>query len=242
MADKTTDAAPRAVAVPVPVVLEPGAVLAPRWVVGRVRLGDWTALLTGSPRTGAAVLLAGVVLAVSVAAMPGRVTGVVASGAATTVAWMLLAAVLPLLSYIDLRARRLPTRILYATGTLAGALLAWDVVAGDLPLAALGRAVGAGTALAVIYLAVLLVARVGSFGMGDVRFAGVAGFVLGTHSWVLAFSALLLVPPLAGIGPGLIHAARARSTSVSVPFGPFMAVGVLIAMTVPTVLVDLVVR
>jgi leader peptidase (prepilin peptidase)/N-methyltransferase len=76
-------------------------------------------------------------------------------------------------------------------------------------------------------LIVALVSR--GMGMGDVKLAGVIGIVLGSlglrYVGVAAGAAIVL----GGVG-GLIALVLGRSRKDAIPFGPYMAVGAMVAV------------
>lgn len=92
----------------------------------------------------------------------------------------------------------------------------------------------AGAASAAFFLAVALVFPAG-MGMGDVKLAGMLGFFLGPAVIVGLFLGFLLG---AVIGIGLIVAGR-KGRKSRVPFGPFLAVGAMVALFWGLPLLDL---
>jgi leader peptidase (prepilin peptidase)/N-methyltransferase len=153
--------------------------------------------------------------------------------ARSTTGWELaalgwLAVVTIPLTCVDITVRRLPdqlTATAYA-GTLS--LLAAAALSTGQP-GRLGRAALAGAVLAVAYLIVFIVSPA-SIGLGDAKLAASVGTALGWLGWpeVIAgtFTALLA----AGIyGICLLVLRRARLHDM-IAFGPFIAVGALIAI------------
>ena len=139
-------------------------------------------------------------------------------------AWQLpLAAVLVALSAIDLDLHIIPNKIIYPTAVwgLVSALL---IRPGDLPEL---LAWGAGSAF---FFLVAAIAYPAGMGMGDVRLAGVMGLYLGSAvlpAFVIAF--------FSGTAVGLAIMARhgvAEGRKMGVPFGPFLALGGIIALLV----------
>jgi leader peptidase (prepilin peptidase) / N-methyltransferase len=140
-----------------------------------------------------------------------------------------LAAALVALAAIDIEQRRLPNRIVYP-------LAAWGAVAtilvqdGGLPERL------AFAAAAFVLLLVPALARPGSIGMGDVKLSGTMGLYLGpavAPALVVAF----LGGAVAGAAIGLREGAAARKKTV--PFGPFMALGGLVALLAGPELIEL---
>ncbi|TFH69547.1 prepilin peptidase [Cellulomonas sp. HD19AZ1] len=168
------------------------------------------------------------------------VTGALFVGTAAVVGWNLalpaflyLAAISVALAVIDVDVRRLPDAIVLPSYPVAGALLAlgaWTPGVGYDGGAVLRAAVG-GAALFALYL-VLVLAKPGGMGLGDLKLAGVLGLYLGWVGWgalaVGTFAAFLL-----GGVFGLVLMAVGRAGRKSqVPFGPWMLVGAALGVAV----------
>jgi leader peptidase (prepilin peptidase)/N-methyltransferase len=145
-------------------------------------------------------------------------------------AWQLpLAAVLIALAAIDLDLHLIPNKIVYPAavwGVVSALLIRID----DFPELA---AWGAG---AFLFLLIAALAYPAGMGMGDVKLAGVMGLYLGS-SVVLA----LLVAFLSGTAVGISIMARhgvAEGRKKGVPFGPFLALGGIVALLVGPDLVE----
>ncbi len=135
-----------------------------------------------------------------------------------------LLSLMPAIALIDIRHRIIPNRLTYPALLLALPLVA---VAGfvadavDPVRGALGL---------VLYGGVLfLVAMVsGGMGIGDVKLAALIGLVLGSlglrYVGVAAGSAIAL----GGLG-GLVALGMGRSRKSAIPFGPYLAVGAVVA-------------
>jgi leader peptidase (prepilin peptidase)/N-methyltransferase len=131
---------------------------------------------------------------------------------------------------IDLEHRVIPNRLSALGAVLALALgLALDP-AGEPERLIAGVAAGG-------FLLVAALAYPGGMGMGDVKLAGVLGLCLGA-----AIAPALLIALLAGVvvGAGIMarkgaHAGR----KTAVPFGPFLALGALVAVFAGQAIVDL---
>ena len=128
------------------------------------------------------------------------------------------------LAAVDIREHRLPNRM------VAVAFLGCVVLTGVLAIASadgrvLLRALGA-SAVAVLAFAVAHI--LGGMGMGDVKFAAVTGWVLGTIGWSAVWWGHLLGFVAAGVVVvvGLVISRMHRRTAV--PFGPFMGLGSLV--------------
>jgi leader peptidase (prepilin peptidase) / N-methyltransferase len=148
--------------------------------------------------------------------------------------WTLL-----ILTFIDLDTMRLPNPIVAALAVLGllGALVSqladvdWVPLTytGDSPLlvALLGVALGAGLSGAVAALYAGVRGRSG-FGMGDVKLLGAMGFFLGPYVLLSLF-----IGSLFGAVVGIVTAARSDTgLATKIPFGPFLALGGILAALV----------
>jgi leader peptidase (prepilin peptidase)/N-methyltransferase len=127
-------------------------------------------------------------------------------------------AVLVAVSAIDLEHRIIPNRIVVpATGVVLVANTARDLTP-EWALAALGAS-GFLFAAALIYPA--------GMGMGDVKLALLMGAALGR-----TVSVALMVGMLAAMIPGVVLMARhgAKARKMGIPFGPFLAIGSVVAL------------
>lgn len=139
-------------------------------------------------------------------------------------AWVVVCGVGSWLFYIDWRLQLLPTRViapLYAASLLLVAVEAWH--AGDWGI--LARAVAASVVAYAVFWGFWWVAglwRPGSFGFGDVRFAGVLGLVLGSAGVWVAIVGLYLGILIGGVA-GLVLKTRGRNDGSAL--GPWMLLG-----------------
>jgi leader peptidase (prepilin peptidase)/N-methyltransferase len=145
-------------------------------------------------------------------------------------AWQLpLAAVLVALAAIDLDLHIIPNRIIYPTAAW-GVISALLIRPSDLPeLLAWGAGAG-------LFFLIAAIAYPAGMGMGDVRLAAVLGLYLGS-SVVPA----LLIAFLSGTAVGIAIMARhgvAEGRKMGVPFGPFLALGGIVALMVGPDLVE----
>lgn len=128
------------------------------------------------------------------------------------------------LAVVDIREHRLPNTM------VAAAFLGCVVLTGVLAsVTADGRVLLralAASALAVLAFAIAHI--LGGMGMGDVKFAAVTGWVLGTIGWSAVWWGHLLGFVAAGgiVVVGIVASRVHRRTAV--PFGPFMGLGSLI--------------
>jgi leader peptidase (prepilin peptidase) / N-methyltransferase len=131
---------------------------------------------------------------------------------------------------IDLEYRIIPNRL-----TLLGAVLALALGTALDPAGEPARLIAGAAAGGFLLLAAL--AYPGGMGMGDVKLAGVMGLFLGA-----AVAPAILIALLAGVLYGLLVAARAGARAArktAVPFGPFLALGAIVAVYAGTPLVNL---
>ena len=132
------------------------------------------------------------------------------------------------ISVIDLDHYIIPNRVIYPTLAVTIPLLvvaaaadgSWD----HLRNAAIGGVAGFAVLLAIH------VAVPRGMGFGDVRLAGVIGMMLGWLGLRYLFLGLFLAFLLSSVIGVALIAARLRSRKDAVPFGPFMALGAVLAV------------
>lgn len=140
---------------------------------------------------------------------------------------ILVTALVPITA-IDLEHRRIPNKI---TGPTAIAL----IVAGTaLNLSGQPERLMWAAIVALPFFALALILS-RSMGLGDAKLMGVMGLALG-RAVVPALFIAFLVGTIVGVGIMAKHGARSRKTAI--PFGPFLALGAIIAFFVGDELVD----
>lgn len=142
--------------------------------------------------------------------------------------WLTAAPVAVLLASVDRAVQRLPDVL---TLPLAAAVAAGLGVAVLLPGAGgnWSRALLGGAVLSALYFLLFLLNPRG-MGFGDVKLAVSVGVALGWYGWDVLFLGTLAGFLLAaGYGLSLV-VARKAGRKTSVPFGPFMALGALMAL------------
>ena len=153
-------------------------------------------------------------------------------------AYCILMATLVALTWIDLKTKRLPREITY-TGVILGAVaLTVAAIVIDEPERIWMMALGAAIALVAMWL-IYALSR-GGMGDGDVRLAPLLGMYLGWLNPGIVLPGLFF-GFIAGavVGVGMMAVDRAgRGTAV--PFGPFLALGTVVAIFVGQHFVDLV--
>lgn len=141
-------------------------------------------------------------------------------------AHLLVALVLVVVTLVDARIHRIPTRLVYpASGALVALLALAAAVDGS--WGAFGRSVAGGLAASgFLWVLVLLVPR--AMGAGDARLCLLLGLLLGWHGWRHTYFGLLLGFLLASVvGVALMVVGRAgRRTQLA--FGPYLAAGALV--------------
>ncbi len=153
-------------------------------------------------------------------------------------AYCILSATLVAQTWIDLRSQRLPREITH-TGMLLGSIaLAIAAIVLDEPERIWMAALGAVIALAAMWL--IYVLSRGGMGDGDVRLAPLLGMFLG---WINPGIVLpgLFFGFIAGAIVGVAMMAGNRAgRRTAVPFGPFLALGTIVAIFVGQHFVDIV--
>jgi leader peptidase (prepilin peptidase) / N-methyltransferase len=133
------------------------------------------------------------------------------------------------IALIDLETRLIPNRLTLPGAAVALALgLALDA-AGEPSRLIAGTAAGG-------FLLLAALAYPGGMGMGDVKLAAVMGLFLGS-----AVAPALLVALLSGTAVGIVIIARKGARvgrKTAVPFGPFLALGAVVAVFAGQPLVD----
>jgi leader peptidase (prepilin peptidase)/N-methyltransferase len=139
-----------------------------------------------------------------------------------------LAATLATITLTDLEHRRIPNVVLIVSALIGLALL----VLGDRDALA-DHLIAAAAAFAALFVVALAYPR--GMGMGDVKLAGVMGLYLGK-----AVAPALLIGFAVGALYGLALIARHGSAArkQAVPFGPFLALGGIVALFVGDEIVD----
>ncbi len=153
-------------------------------------------------------------------------------------AYSALMAGLVALTWIDLHTKRLPREITYTTAAIMVPLLCVAALVRDEPRRVWMMALGAGIALAL--MALIYVASRGGMGDGDVRLSPLLGAALGYINPGLAPVGLFfgfLSGAVVGVVVMLITHGDRRT---AVPFGPFLALGTVVAVFAGQRYIDLV--
>lgn len=141
---------------------------------------------------------------------------------------LVLVTALMAVTITDLEQRIIPNKVLLAT-MAAGVAIAAVFDPSSLP----ERAVASVAAGGLLFLVALAYPR--GMGLGDVKLAAVMGFFLGRN-----VAPALLVALVAGsvVGLALIAREGASARKTAIPFGPFLALGALVALLAGNQLVD----
>jgi leader peptidase (prepilin peptidase) / N-methyltransferase len=171
-----------------------------------------------SVRYPAGELLVAIVWALAVFRLP-RATDLIAF---LPFLWVLVA-----LSLIDLETKLLPNRIVYPSVVAGAVLVLISALAGPgidawiRALAAMGVSVG-------VFFVIALISPAG-MGMGDVKLSALIGLYLGYLSWgrvALGFFLAFLAGAVVGVALMVVGRAGRKT---AIPFGPFMALGAILA-------------
>lgn len=126
-----------------------------------------------------------------------------------------------LLAGFDVESRRLPNWITLPTAAIAVALRA------VFERSSLIEVVVAGLAAFAIFWVIALAAR-GGLGMGDVKLAGMLGFLLGSA----VLPALVVGVAAGGVWSAILLLSRRAGLRSSFAYGPFLALGGAVAILV----------
>ena len=151
-------------------------------------------------------------------------------------AYCVLAVGLVGLSWIDLKTKRLPRQIIYITAAIGVPLLCIAALARHEPRRMWTMLLGAAIELA--FMGVVYIASRGGMGDGDVRLSPLLGAYLG---WLNpGFVAVgLFFGFLSGAIVGVAMMATGKAgRKTAVPFGPFLALGTIVAIFVGQPVID----
>ena len=142
---------------------------------------------------------------------------------------LVLVALLVPIALIDLDLRIIPNKL-----TLAGAIAAVALTAALEP-SELPERLFAGAALAFVFALPAFIG--GGMGMGDAKLVGVLGLFLGWHA-VIAIMVGLAVGTAVGVFV-IASQGMSRGRKAKIPFGPFLALGGIVALLAGAPLADL---
>lgn len=143
-------------------------------------------------------------------------------------ALLAFAAASTVLTLVDLAEKRLPNAVIFPTLAVVAVLLLPPTWISGEWVALLWALIGAAAMFAVYFLLALI--SPSSMGMGDVKLALVIGLLLGwfgLNAWLVALLAAFVVGGLVALVALLLRRVTLRG---SIPFGPSMLAGALIAL------------
>ncbi len=151
-------------------------------------------------------------------------------------AYLFFAAVLVALSGIDIDTRKIPNAVLFPAWAVSAVLLAVGAGLDGDPRRLVWAAVGA--AIGFVVLFVIWFVAPGGMGYGDVRLAGYIGLHLGYLSPGHVAVGLFLGFLAGALGGAAVLLTTGRGRGTKIPFGPFLALGALVAVVAGQPLID----
>lgn len=189
------------------------------------RVSLLAALLPGVRRGSGAHVVVELLMGAVFAAVTARIGWDWALPAFLLFAWTIVC-----VAIIDANTRKIPNRLTYPlTPALAVLLVVAALLAGE-PGWALRALLGG--LLAFVSLLAMAVFRPGSMGMGDVKLAGFIGLGLGYLGWAHVVLGLVSAFLIGGVVAIVLMSLRARARKDLLPFGPYLAAGALLSVTV----------
>lgn len=151
-------------------------------------------------------------------------------GIFTTISAVILAAALVVLAFIDLKVHRLPDAIVLPLYGVFGVLNLLAALTGEIGWDRFWTAVACS---AGAWFGYWLLAILTGLGWGDVKLAGVLGLTLGVYGIWQVILGTYLVPVAVGGIVGFALLLTGRSGKDEMAFGPYIAAGALLILTVP---------
>ena len=165
------------------------------------------------------------------AAIGGRIGLTWALPAFLLFGWMLL-----VVTVIDLHTRRIPNRLTYPLTPALLVLLAVAAVLGGAPGAALRAFLGGLVAFGLLLVLALINPR--GMGMGDVKLAAFIGIGLGYLGWGHVWLGLFAGFVGGGVIAAVLLVLGLRGRKDHIPFGPWLALGALVALLAGQPIID----
>jgi leader peptidase (prepilin peptidase) / N-methyltransferase len=131
-------------------------------------------------------------------------------------------------SAVDVAEQRVPTRLVLPAYPMVVGFFGTIAILQRDTESATRAAIGL-LALPVFYLILALVTN-GGFGAGDIRFAGLAGWVMAWHGWTTLVAGTVLAFLMASVVTLTIILLRRATWRTPIPFGLAMVAGVLAAI------------
>lgn len=132
-----------------------------------------------------------------------------------------------LLSVIDFRTHILPNRFVLPAIAMTAVLLAAATFSAGEGWESYWQAIASGSAA---YGLLFILCIVGGLGFGDVKLGAILGAYCGWLSWGAAAMGLVLAFLLGGLVSLMLVLSRRATRKSSVPFGPWLCLGALLAM------------
>lgn len=145
--------------------------------------------------------------------------------------WLLL-----VVAVIDLHTRRIPNRLTYPLTPTLLVLLTGAAVLEGTPGVALRSVLSGVVSFALLFVLALINPR--GMGMGDVKLAAFIGLGLGYLGWGHVWLGLFLGFFGGGVIAALLLALRLRTRKDHIPFGPWLALGAIVALLAGQPIVD----
>ena len=163
-------------------------------------------------------------------------------GASTVVVWAGVA-LLAAIAVIDLEHRLIPNRLVVPAVALLAVLASfWPelgieraIIFEQVHLASLANSLAAGVGALTVFLAIKTVYPAG-MGAGDVKMAGMLGLLVGYPGILVALWLAVVIGGAFAVG---LIVLGGRSRKDSMPFGPFLSAGGILALLAGTEIVDL---
>jgi leader peptidase (prepilin peptidase) / N-methyltransferase len=150
-------------------------------------------------------------------------------------AFLVLAASLIAISAIDIERRLIPKRIVWPAFAGSGAFLALAAALDRDWFQLLRAGLGAAASFGILFVIHLISPR--GMGFGDVRLATLLGLGLGWLGWGHVALGLFLGFLFGGVA-GVAALAAGRSRKSGLPFGPFLALGTVVAVLIGNSILD----
>jgi len=151
-------------------------------------------------------------------------------------AFLLFGWMLVVVAVIDLQTRRIPNRLTYPLTPALLVLLVAAALLDGAPGDAVRALLGGVVAFALLLTLALINPR--GMGMGDVKLAGFIGLGLGYLSWGHLWLGLFVGFFGGGVIAGLLLALRLRTRRDHIPFGPWLAIGAMVALLAGRPIID----
>ena len=155
-------------------------------------------------------------------------------------AYLLFGWVLLVVAVIDLQTFRIPNRLTYPLTPALLGLLVVAALAEDVPGAALRAVLAAVLAFTLLLVMALINPR--GMGMGDVKLAAFIGLGLGYIGWSYLWLGLFAGFFGGGIIAALLLVSGVRGRKDSIPFGPWLALGAMVALLAGRPIIDIYLR